>query len=122
MDIKRRDKLDNMALYYQPVKTVMSSEQYMTGPVNYYSFIDELETKFDAIIIDGETNSRNECVKKAIENLIEGGIIVFDNFAVPRFDLAREYLMKWSIFNYPRKDGNTTAIITRFPNRKREGI
>ena len=119
-DTARKEGLNNITLHYQAAKDVMSAAKYMIGPDNYYTYIEQLKMKFEIILIDGETNSRNECLKRAIPHLAESGFIIFDNFASFRFDKAREFIRHWSIINYPREDGNTTAVISRFPYGKRE--
>jgi len=46
---------------------------------NYVECIDEYPDKsFDVIIVDGR--QRNQCFKRALQKVKEGGIIVFDNF------------------------------------------
>lgn len=103
--------LKNITLYYQPTKVSLQLTEFTTLPNDYYNYIEKLKMKFDAIIIDGETYSRNECMKIALPYLAKGGVIVFDNYAHFLFDRARQYIRHWSINNYVRKDHNTTAVI-----------
>lgn len=52
---------------------------------NYVNSIDIYDEKFDLIVVDGR--QRNDCFKKALSKVKNGGIIVFDNF-------DREYYQK----------------------------
>lgn len=106
--------LNNITLYHRPTETKLPSDGDRGLPLkNYYTPIEELNMKFDVIIIDGMTNSRNKCMEIAIKYLKDpGGIIVFDDFASFRFDRSREMVREWQITNYS-KGGNTTAVLKR---------
>lgn len=58
-------------------------------PKPYNSICDNLNSKFDVIVVDGR--NRNKCFKSSVNLLEVGGIIVFDNterkYYQPSFDL-----------------------------------
>lgn len=106
--------LFNITLYHCPTETKLPSDVDRGQALpTYYKPIEDLGMKFDVIIIDGITNSRNKCMEKAIKYLKDpGGIIVFDDFASFRFDQSRKMIREWQITNYS-KGGNTTAVLKR---------
>jgi len=50
--------------------------RYLTE-IDYFTFMSDQEIKFDLILVDG--SFRDQCIKHAINNLKEGGILYLDN-------------------------------------------
>lgn len=91
--------------------------QLEIDPVKYPKVINEWDTKFDIIVIDGI--ERDKCIQPALDKLADNGIIIIDNFNqhsvwIPSFD-SWQILKGQYIKLYPQPDHYDwqTAVITK---------
>ena len=94
----------NITLLYRPTDQSEPGDEYCKA-------IEEFETRFDIIIVDGLVHARNKCLEIALTNIAPGGRIIFDDYESPRFDESRKILRTWNTISCKKYDNKRTAMI-----------
>jgi Methyltransferase domain len=121
--------LPNVSLRHVPAKRMAAGRQPPTPSrrfgqrgldyTDYVRSIDAVDGEFDLIVVDGR--AREECLRRSVERLAPGGIVLFDNSNRRRYQQA----LRSSGLAIERIRGaapslpyrTETALLTRHPDR-----